>query len=209
MPVCLPYSLRPCMPAGIPAYEQVELELEELPEMVLRSEPQVVLSWDLSMTPLPLSGGANVPVVLCGPTPVQEYARTHACRRHAANDGPSSSGTCISKANNLVVNCVVSWFEIDLGVGGWLSTGPISSCLHDAPTPTSIRAGCGGHWTQSVQLLQEPAPFIPESGTCLLQARYMVDRVAPSLLPPRCDFNIWAVCAGAAGPSSGMSSTLF
>ena len=65
------------------------------------------------------------------------------------------------------VDCIVSWFEADLGEGGVLSTGP--------GQPSSL----GGHWVQCIQLLKEPVRLTGEQrgGKLLLEAEYVVDRV--------------------------------
>lgn len=130
-------------PSGIPAAcqwtqpppisrVQVEAELLEVPGLMLLSQPCTVLSWDLGVVPLPLSGCATVAINQCAPTPLEEYVERKAVRPHsapqaesAASGGNGSShhgdgagaggdGGChhsddAGSGDHVTATCIVSW----------------------------------------------------------------------------------------------------
>lgn len=166
------------------------MDVLAVPGLELISEPVPVVLFDLhAPLPLTLSGSGSAAVLLCTPTPVSEFAKKQRCRPAAAaavsclaGSGPSSAtsgldgtGLCAAAAECItdgdgrfvagapVADCIVSWFEADLGEGGWLSTGP-------------GLVSAGGHWVQNVQLLAEPLP-LPRTGEVRIEAEYIYDRI--------------------------------
>lgn len=157
---------------------QVELDLLSLPGLELLTEPEPVLTFDLQgPTPLPLSGSNRARVKVCAPTTIQAFAEGHC----ASADCDRTASIPLGMTEQ-VADCIVSWFEADLGDGGWLSSGP-------------VRTGSSrtGHWEQSVQLMQEPLhlaaaatlgdrkdslePGVNDAGLCWIEAEYIFDRV--------------------------------
>ena len=153
---------------------QVEVDALSVPGLDLLSEPVPVVTFDLQ-APLVMSGSRSVAVSLCTPTSVTEFAREQRCRPAAARDvdgaGRSPVGAAdvtgsdngCSVARSPVADCIVSWFEADLGEGGWLSTGP-------------GLVAAGGHWVQNVQLLAEPLSLAPGMEV-RIEAEYIYDRI--------------------------------
>ena len=156
-----------------------------VPGLELLSEPVPVVTFDLQAPlPLAMSGSGSVAVSLCTPTPVTEFARDQRCRpaepaAAAASGCVDGAGRSLVGAEDLidrddgcsvtrapVADCIVSWFEADLGEGGWLSTGP-------------GLVAAGGHWVQNVQLLAEPLPLAPgmETGEVRIEAEFIYDRI--------------------------------
>ena len=102
------------------------------------------------------------------PTPAADFiARGGHCFAEDLKTGSGVEGGGRDVDATVEVDCVVSWFEADMGDGGVLSTGP--------GQPSSL----GGHWVQCIQLLAEPVrlPCMQQGGKLVLEAEYIVDRI--------------------------------
>lgn len=143
-------------------FSQVELDALSVAGLELLTEPAPILTFDLQVPiPLPLSGSDRARVKMCSPTPLNLYARENRC-------------LCDISDEEVTADCIVSWFEVDLDEGGWLSTGP-----------GKASAMPQGHWAQSIQLMEEPLRLAPhgardtdgEFKECWIEAEYNFERV--------------------------------
>ena len=179
----------------LPDSDQVEVDVLSVPGLDLLTEPAPVLLWDLqgSDSPLPISGSGEALVKVCAPTPVQLFAqRGHCCDIGDGGGGgaSSSSGRAASPSpvDRLVADCIVSWFEAELGEGDWISTGPGSDAAGGSMMMTT------GHRMQSVHFMQDPLDMSTDYDSnggetvgktggrgrrdfCWIEADYVFDRV--------------------------------
>ena len=110
---------------------KIEANLVDVSGLVLLSQPSDVLHFDLQSRPLPMEGSETIKVSLCAPTSSEEFiARGKNCL-------PLESGN----GGEWTADCIVSWFEADMGDGGWLSTAPGHTTRH-------------GHWVQTIQFIE-------------------------------------------------------
>ena len=132
--------------------------------------------------PLPLSGTGSVRVRTCSPTSIHQFTQQGSCSEALSEgveadmgegeftqQGPCSEAPSGDVEAAVAADCIVSWFEADLGEGGWISTG------------TSLSSSPSGHWVQSVQLLEEPLRLPHRDGAgrgwCRIETEYASDHV--------------------------------